>query len=176
MVLSHFSRVQLFVTLWTDCSLPGSSVHGILQARMLEWVCPWNSPGKNTGVGCYSLLQGIFLTQGSNLGLPHCRQIFYHLSHLGSPLRGHQQPYQRACRLQDWVASSQTTAREGGQPHPSSDNRIKVLLIMALPTRATPSFPHSQSFPSRSLHKPLSLIHQRADRRNKNYNPSSLQN
>ena len=46
--------------------------------------CPQNSPGKNTGVGCYEFLQGIFLIQGSNLGLPHCRQILYHLSHQGS--------------------------------------------------------------------------------------------
>ena len=38
-------------------------------------------PGKNTGVGCHFLLQGIFLTQGSNLGLPHCRQILYCLHH-----------------------------------------------------------------------------------------------
>ena len=43
-----------------DCSPPGSSVHGILQVRM--------------GMGCHFLLQGIFPTQGSNLGLPHCRQ------------------------------------------------------------------------------------------------------
>ena len=42
--------------------------------------CLWNSPGKNTGVGCHSLLQGIFPTQGSNLGLLHYRQILYHLS------------------------------------------------------------------------------------------------
>ena len=48
-------------------------------------LCSWNSPGKNTGVGCCFLLQGIFLTQGSNLGLLHCRQILYHLSHYGSP-------------------------------------------------------------------------------------------
>ena len=41
--------------------------HGLSAARLL---CPWNSPGKNTGVGRHSLLQGIFLTQGSNLGLP----------------------------------------------------------------------------------------------------------
>ena len=40
-------------------------------------LCPWNSPGKNTGVGCHSLLQGIFPTEGSNLGVPHCRQILY---------------------------------------------------------------------------------------------------
>ena len=48
--------------------------------------CPWNSPGKNTGVGCYFLLQGIFLTQRWNLGLPHCRQILYCLSHPNAPL------------------------------------------------------------------------------------------
>ena len=51
-------------------------------ARLL---CPWNSPGKNTGAGCHFLLQRIFPTQGSNLGLLHCRQILYHLSHQGSP-------------------------------------------------------------------------------------------
>ena len=45
---------------------------------------PWNSPGQNTGVGRLSLLQGIFPTQGSNPGLPHCRQILYQLSHQGS--------------------------------------------------------------------------------------------
>ena len=47
---------------------------------------PWNSPGQNTGVGSLSLLQGIFPTQGSNPGLPHCRWILYHLSHKGSPV------------------------------------------------------------------------------------------
>ena len=52
-----------------DCSLPGSSVHG-------------DSPGKNTRVGCHFFLQGIYPTQESNPGLPHCRQILYHLSHL----------------------------------------------------------------------------------------------
>ena len=46
-----------------------------------------NSPGKNTAVGCLSLLQGIFLTQGSNPGLPHCRRILSQLSHQGNPLR-----------------------------------------------------------------------------------------
>ena len=55
-----------------DCSLPGSSVLG-------------DSPGKNTGVGCHALLQGIFPPQGSNSGLPHCRRILYHLSHQGGP-------------------------------------------------------------------------------------------
>ena len=68
------SHIVTSNSLWPhDCSPPGSSAHGI------------NAPGKNTGVGCHSLLQGIFPTQRSNLGLPHCRQIFYHLSHQGNP-------------------------------------------------------------------------------------------
>ena len=57
-----------------------------LHRVQLASLCPWDSPGKNTGVGCHFLLQGIFLTQESNPGLPHCRQILYHLSHQGSPL------------------------------------------------------------------------------------------
>ena len=44
-------------------------------------LCAWDSPGKNTGVDCYALLWGIYLTQGSNLGLPLCRQILYCLRH-----------------------------------------------------------------------------------------------
>ena len=46
---------------------------------------PWNSPGQNTGVGSFSLLQGIFPTQRLNPGLRHCRQILYRLSRKGSP-------------------------------------------------------------------------------------------
>ena len=46
-------------------------------------LCPWDLLGKSTGVGCHFLLQGIFLTQGSNPGLPHCRQTLYHQSHQG---------------------------------------------------------------------------------------------
>ena len=58
-------------------------LHGLRPARLL---CPWDSPGKNTGVGCHALLQGIFPTQGLNPGLPPCRRILYHLSHQGSPM------------------------------------------------------------------------------------------
>ena len=111
------------------------TIHGILQARILDWVAfpfsrgssqprdgsnpgllhcrqilyqlshkktldlvtkdihligihvsgPWDSLGQNTGLGSLSLLQGIFPNQVSNPGLPHCRQILYHLSHKGSP-------------------------------------------------------------------------------------------
>ena len=125
-----------------DCSLPSSSVHGIFQAIVLEWIAisfsressrprdrtqvsrivgrcftvwatrevlllsynyticdpmdfsltgflhPWDFPGKSTGVGRHFLLQGIFPTQGSNPGLPHCRQMLYRLSHQGSPQTG----------------------------------------------------------------------------------------
>ena len=56
-----------------DGSPPGSSVHG-------------DSPDKSTGVDCQALLQGIFPIQGSNPGLPHCRQVLNLLSHQGSPL------------------------------------------------------------------------------------------
>ena len=46
--------------------------------------CPWNSPGKNTGVSSHSLLQGIFLAQGSNPGLLHCRWTLHSLNHEGN--------------------------------------------------------------------------------------------
>ena len=54
-----------------DCSPPGSSVCG-------------DSPGKNTLMGCHTLLQRIFPTQGLNPGLLHCTWILYHLSHQGT--------------------------------------------------------------------------------------------
>ena len=53
---------------------------------------PWNSPGQNTGAGSHSLLQGIFPTQGSNRGLPNCRQILYQPSPQGSPRHFHLGP------------------------------------------------------------------------------------
>ena len=53
---------------------------GCSRTRLLS---PWNSPVKNTGVGGHSIHQGVFLTQGSNPGLPPCRHILYHLSHQG---------------------------------------------------------------------------------------------
>ena len=87
------SKNQSFKPFSSTPTIPSESVnclvvsdylqpHGLQLARPL---CPWNSPGKNTGVCCHSFLQGIFPTQGSNSGLPHCGQILYHLSHQGSP-------------------------------------------------------------------------------------------
>ena len=62
------------------CSVVSDSLrpHGLWPARLL---CPWDSPGKNTGVDCHSMLQRIFPTQGSNPGLLHCWQILYRLSY-----------------------------------------------------------------------------------------------
>jgi len=62
-VLSHYSRVWLFATNSMDYSPAG---------------CPWGSPGKNTGVGCQALLQGIFTSHWSNWNLLLCRWILYH--------------------------------------------------------------------------------------------------
>ena len=60
-VLSHLSHVQLFATPWI----------------VAHWLlCPWGSPGKNAGVGCHFLLQGIFLTQGSNPHLLNAGKFF----------------------------------------------------------------------------------------------------
>ena len=91
LTLSHFRNIFILCAYVLSCSvmsnslethgcnLPGSSIYG-------------DSPGKNTRMGCHALLQGIFPTQGLNLGLTYCRQILYHLSHQGNP------------RILEWVA------------------------------------------------------------------------
>ena len=63
-----------------------------MKSKSEDSLRPWNSPGQNTGEGSHCLLQGVFPTQGSNPGLPHCRHILYQLSHQGSP------------RIVEWVA------------------------------------------------------------------------
>ena len=70
--------VQLF-----SCILLFGTPQTVVQSARL--FCPWNSPGKNTGVVSHSLLQGIFLTQRLKAGLLNCRLILYCLSHQGSP-------------------------------------------------------------------------------------------
>ena len=70
-VLSQFTQSHPMLCNPMDRSPPGFSVHGILQARILEWV------------GCHSLFQGIFPTQGLNLGFPHFGQNLYHPEPLG---------------------------------------------------------------------------------------------
>ena len=68
----------------TECVLSHSVVSdsGLEPTRLF---CPWNSPGKNTGVGCHSLLQGSFPNHRLNQSLLPCRQILHHLSHQKNP-------------------------------------------------------------------------------------------
>ena len=87
-----------------DCSPPGSSVHGY-------------SLDKNTRVGCHALLQEIFLTKGSNPGLPHYRQIIYCLSHQGVP------------RILEWVAMPSP----GELPDPGIESGSPALQVDSLP-------------------------------------------
>ena len=74
-MLNRFSRVRLLATIWTV---------GLQPARLF---CPWDFPGKNSGVGYCALLQGIFPTHRSNPTTSNCigRRVLYHQCHLGSP-------------------------------------------------------------------------------------------
>ena len=71
---------------------PKTCYHSVLSNslrphELSRLLCPWSSQGKDARAGCHSLLQGIFLTQGLNLGFLHCRWILYHLSHQGKTKR-----------------------------------------------------------------------------------------
>ena len=80
----HFRHMYLWPWKWSvSHSVVSDSLrpHGLQPTRLL---CSRNSPSRNTGVGCHFLLQGLFPTQGSSLGLPHCRHTLYQLSHRGS--------------------------------------------------------------------------------------------
>ena len=103
---------QLCLALWDpmDCSSPGSSVHGILQARLLEWVY-------------HSLFQRIFPTQGLNLGLPHYRQTLYRLSH--RVLRGDSAKFHKCeCRDCDRCHGSQAPGFQGPEKSHGGQNRL----------------------------------------------------
>ena len=97
LLVEHFNSAY-FSIYWFSCqyhqseSVSRSVMSDSLQPHELH--IPWNSSGQNTRVGSFSLLHGIFPTQGSNPGLPHCRQILYQLSHKGNP------------RILEWVAYS----------------------------------------------------------------------
>ena len=94
------SHVQLFATPWT------------IQHS------PWNSPGQNMGEGSLLLLQGIFPTQESNPGLPHCRKILCQLSHQRSP------------RILEWVAYPSPM----DLPDPGIEPGSPALQVDSLPT------------------------------------------
>ena len=75
-----------------------------------QLLCPWTSPGKNTGVDTISFPRGILPTQRLNLDLLHCRRILYHLNHQGSPLNqytcsfswAHKILHQK-CKVQEYI-------------------------------------------------------------------------
>ena len=100
-----------------SCSPSGSLVHG-------------DSPSKNTRVGCHALLQEIFPTQGWNLGLLHCTQILYHLSHQGSPTLNRIESY-KICVLTQYQSTSQNPAPTSppGVPQPSPTHGFLLALL-----------------------------------------------
>ena len=84
------------ITFFWTCMLIAQSCPTFCNPRLL---CPWDSPGKNIGVGSHYHLQGIFLIQGLNPGFLHHRQILYHLSHWKSHKEhGTRKPY-TGCRI-----------------------------------------------------------------------------
>ena len=84
---------------------------------------PWNSPGQNAGVDSLSLLQEIFLTQGLNLVLPHCRWILYQLKHQGSP------------RILEWAAYPFTSRSFQPRNQPGSSALRVNSLLTELPEK-----------------------------------------
>ena len=126
---------QLGLTLCdpVDCSPPGSSVHGILQARILAWVC-------------HFLLQGIFPTQGSNSCLLHCRQTVYPVSHThGTMFNVASRRRWRHCRTGLFLGQKgcspgfsralqwPAAAVQGSQQHPEAPSTINPLCRAASP-------------------------------------------
>ena len=92
-----------------DCNPPGSSG-------------PWDSPGKNTGVGCHALLQGIFPTQGSNPSLLNRQANSLPLSHLRSPICCSSNRKKTHGSRQDWVGGTDT----GYSPSPFRGCRLEL--------------------------------------------------
>ena len=137
-LLKILGEVKVAQSCKTLCDLMAYTVHGILQARILEWVAfpfprdlpnpgikprsptwqmdslsaePQGKP-KNTGVGNLSLLEWIFLTQKSNQGLLHCRQILHQLSHQGRPMLG--ELYRSLSRVASLHNTGKLMFRDGG--------------------------------------------------------------
>ena len=88
----------------------------LLVPQPTRLLCPWDSPGRNTGVHCRFLLQGSFPTQGLNPGLPHCRQILDPLSHQGSPQAHVTQFNKYMNKLREHPHNSPAGTRKGTLP------------------------------------------------------------
>ena len=143
------SPYRMFILKWKVASVVSSSLQPyVLQpARLL---CPWDSPGKNTGVGCHFLLQGLILTEGLNQGLLHCRKIFYCLSH------------RETLHIQECssVQFSHSVVFDSLQPHelqhamppcPSSTPRIHPNHVHCVGDAIQPSHPLSSPSPALNI-------------------------
>ena len=111
-------------------SCPTLRSYGLQFTRLL---CPWDSPGKNTGVGWHALLQGIFLTQGSNLDLLHNKWIIYHWATREAHTSAGRQAkltslLQRWCRDYNWCS---ILCRSW--PLAAKSNLVSLLLLVPLP-------------------------------------------
>ena len=118
-----------------DCSLPGSSAHE-------------DSSGKNTGVGCHALLQGIFPTQESNQGLLHCRWILYCVNHQRSPFNSSVQ----SLSCVQLFAAPWTAARQASLSIINSQSLLKLTsfesVISSISSSVVPFSSCLQSFPA----------------------------
>ena len=94
-------------------------------------LCPWDSPGKNTGVGRLSLLQGIFPAQGLNPSILHCREILHHLSQKGSP----RLPWPNS----NTITSAKTSLTQPEALHPHS---VHPCPFCTIPILFSPSYYH----------------------------------
>ena len=123
-VLSCSDGVRLSATPWT---VPTSLL------------CPWDSPGKNTGVDCHALHQDIFPTQGRNLrllGLPHCRQILYHWAKTGSSIQCNLSQHEKGMCHRCTLDGSQGYCAEWGKPVSKGYIQMILFLQMAFWERA----------------------------------------
>ena len=142
-------HVRLFLTTWTVVCWDLLSME-ILQARILQWVVMPSSRGssqprspalradflrseppeesKNTGVDSLSLIRSIFWTQELNLGLLHCRQILYQLSHKGIP------------RILEWVAYPFSRGSSNPGIEPRSPKETEPVIKIPVPNSFTSEF------------------------------------
>ena len=108
-LFTYFLGPFLSLLFWEPYNVNESSSVVSIFLRPHGLYIPWDSPGQNTAVGSLSLLQRIFPSQGSNTGLPHCRQILYQLSQKGSPriLQWVTYPFStRSSRPRNWTRVS----------------------------------------------------------------------
>ena len=103
-------------------------------------LCPWDSPGKNTGVGCHALLQGVFPTQGWNSHLLHCRQILHCLCHQGSTRH-----------LVDMFAEEIKHTHRSCSPHSLLSSILALLgqAVLCPPARTSPLKPRLENMSHR---------------------------